>query len=272
MRGLRPSGPQLHGFVGEWAIGARDRRFGIPRPRGDISPAVGNLVSRLPRVLGDVNPFLAEVEVLNRRVKEDWTDRMSSVTDTTVARLLSDVQRGDRAALDELLPLVYEELRALAHHHRRRWQGDETLGTTALVHEAYLKLVGQGRIQAESRVHFLAVAAKAMRHILSNYARERRASKRGGGLAPIPFDESKLTPGQAALPLEDASELAALDEALRALEQLDPRQGNVVECRFFGGMTIDETAAALGVSARTVKRDWTVAQAWLQRKMEELDG
>lgn len=196
---------------------------------------------------------------------------MVQATETTVNRLLGELQRGSRGALDELVPFVYEELRALAHNHRRRWQGDETLGTTALVHEAYLKLVGQRAIRAETRAHFLAVAAKAMRHILSNYARDRRTRKRGGGLEQMPFDEAKLAPTQVLLASDDAYQLMALDEALRALEQIDPRQSKVVECRFFGGMTVEETAVALGISPRTVQRDWAVAQAWLQREMEQLD-
>jgi RNA polymerase sigma factor (TIGR02999 family) len=196
---------------------------------------------------------------------------MSGANRTDVARLLDELEGGDQAALDELFPLVYDELRTLAHYHRRRWRGDETLETTALVHEAYLKLVGQSRIRAESRAHFLAVAARAMRHILSNYARDQRTEKRGGAARKLSFDELKLTPAQAGFSPEQADELVALHDALRTLEQVSPRRSQVVECRFYAGMTVDDTAAALGISPRTVKRDWAVAQAWLLRRMEETE-
>jgi RNA polymerase sigma factor (TIGR02999 family) len=188
---------------------------------------------------------------------------------TTIQRLLGELDDGNRAALDSLFPLLYQELSELAHRLRRRWHGDFTLNTTALIHEAYLKLVDR-RLHAESRAHFLAMAAKAMRHILINYARDRRAHKRGGASEVLPLDETKLVAGRAGLSSSQAAELMALDEALRALEQIDRRQSQVVECRFFGGMTVDETAAAVGISQRTVKRDWTVAQAWLARRMEQL--
>ncbi|MGH7575036.1 MAG: ECF-type sigma factor [Longimicrobiales bacterium] len=187
-----------------------------------------------------------------------------------VARLLVGLQDGDAAALAQLFALLYDELHAIAHRQRRRWDGDETLQTTALLHEAYLKLVGQARFGAESRAHFLALAARAMRHILCNYARDRRAQKRGGGLDPVEFDELNADAARLAFTAAPSDALIALDEALRRLEQTDPRQGKVVECRFFGGLTIEETAAALGVSPRTVKRDWAVAQAWLHREMEAI--
>jgi RNA polymerase sigma factor (TIGR02999 family) len=119
----------------------------------------------------------------------------------------------------------------------------------------------------ESRAHFFALAAKAMRHILCNYARERRTQKRGGGLERLPLDEWKAPPDQFGFSREQADALAALDDALRRLEQVDPRQSKVVECRFFGGLTIEETAKAIGISPRTVRRDWLVAQAWLHREM-----
>jgi RNA polymerase sigma factor (TIGR02999 family) len=161
---------------------------------------------------------------------------------------------------------VYDELSQLAHRLRSRWRGDFTLNTTALVHEAYLKLAARNRVRAESRAHFLALAAKAMRHILINYAHNRRAQKRGGGSEIVPLDETTLS-DEAGLSEQQAGELVALDEALRALEQIDRRQSQVVECRFFGGMTVDETAAVVGASPRTVKREWAVAQAWLARRM-----
>jgi RNA polymerase sigma factor (TIGR02999 family) len=138
-----------------------------------------------------------------------------------------------------------------------------------LIHEGYLKLVKQHKLHAETRTHFLALSSKAMRHILVNYARDRRAQKRGGDLTRVTFGDSVVAGTPMALDTEQADKLVALDDALDELENVDPRQGKVVECRFFGGMTIEETAAALGVSARTVKRDWAIAQAWLQRAIEQ---
>lgn len=163
---------------------------------------------------------------------------------------------------------MYGELQVLAHRQRQRWHGDQTLDTAALVHEAYLKLVGPTRIAAESRAHFFALAARSMRHILCNYARDRRTRKRGGGLERVTFDELKMPAGHVGTGDEESDTLSVLGDALQRLEQVDPRRSRVVECRFFGGMTIEETAAALGVSPRTVKRDWAVAQAWLHREME----
>jgi RNA polymerase sigma factor (TIGR02999 family) len=184
-----------------------------------------------------------------------------------ITGLLQAAGRGDRQALDALLPLVYEELRLLARRQRSRWRGDLTMNATAIVHEAYLKLVAQSAIASESRGHFFAVASKAMRHILCNYARDRRRLKRGGGAEHVTIDE-----GFDALPTdmseEHAEELTALDAALERLEQTNERQSRVVECRFFGGMSIEETAAALGISPATVKRDWTMARAWLYREIQ----
>jgi RNA polymerase sigma factor (TIGR02999 family) len=185
----------------------------------------------------------------------------------TVTRLLGELAQGRRSALDDLLPLVYGELRTLARLQRRRWQGDYTMDTTALVHEAYLKLVDQKRIDAGSRAHFFAVAAKAMRHILCNYARDRRRQKRGGEVHQVPLDEAGGIAGPADLSIELAQELVALDDALRRLEVTDPRLSNVVECRFFAGMSIEETAAALGIAPATTKRAWNLARAWLFREL-----
>lgn len=202
-----------------------------------------------------------------------------------MTRLIAELEAGSPTALDELFPLVYDEIHALARRHRRRWQGNETLDTTALVHEAYLKLVDQERVSVESRAHFLALAARAMRHILCNYARARGARKRGGDAEIVPFDELDGPPLHGAAdgpPLQGAADglpphgvtdgpdrdlLLALDHALERLAEVDPRGARVVECRFFGGLTVDETAAALDVSPRTVKRDWAFAQAWLHREL-----
>lgn len=190
-------------------------------------------------------------------------------TRITVARLLDDLKGGDPAALDELFTLLYAEMREIARRQRARWQGNYTLNTTALVHEAYLKLVDQDRVDVESRAHFHALAARAIRHILCSYARDRGARKRGGGLERLTLDELKLPVEGTGGTDEQWRDLAALDAALQRLEQVDPRQSRVVECRFFGGLTVEETAIAVDVSPRTVKRDWAMAQAWLHRELTE---
>jgi len=178
------------------------------------------------------------------------------------------MERGNQDALGELIPLVYSELRALANRQRGRWQGDFTLNTTAIVHEAYLKLVDQKDLAAASRSHFLAIASKAMRHILCNYARDKGRQKRGGDLQRVTMDAVLEGPGQVALSDEHSEVLTLLDEALVRLEQIDSRQGKIVECRFFGGLTIEDTAAAVGVSPATVKREWALARARLFRDMQ----
>lgn len=194
---------------------------------------------------------------------------MAEPAQTTVTRLLEALEGGDRTALDELFPLLYDELRSLAQLQRRRWDGDYTLNTTALVHELYLKLADQQRVGVEGRAHFYALAGKAMRHILSNYARMRRAKKRGGASLNLPLEEAKLlSDKEVSLSEEQVELLALLDDALRRLGRVDPRRGRVVECRFYGGMSIPDTATVLGISPRTVKRDWSVAQAWLHREMK----
>jgi RNA polymerase sigma factor (TIGR02999 family) len=191
-------------------------------------------------------------------------------SDDTHSRLLEAVQRRDRSALDDLYSLVYRELRVLAHRQRRRWDAGATLNTTALVHEAYLKLVKQPHIYVEQRAQFFALAATAIRHIVSNYARDRQTRKRGGGVRSVSLSELESNPaGKFPISEKHADLLVTLDEALNRLERVSPRQRSVVECRFFGGMSIEETAAAMAVSPRTVKRDWMLAQAWLQREMKD---
>jgi RNA polymerase sigma factor (TIGR02999 family) len=187
----------------------------------------------------------------------------------TVAQHLEALQGGDEAALADLFPILYEELRLVAHQQRRRWHSDDTLGTTALVNEVYLKLHRQKRIGTASREHFLALASRAMRHILSTYAEQRRTLKRGGGLARVPLDEAH-TPAADAAGDDGEEVLAALDGALHRLEETHPRHCRVVECRFFGGLTVEETATALGTSTRTIKRHWAFAQAWLKRELGEV--
>ena len=194
---------------------------------------------------------------------------MEERSDEAVNRLLEAVRTGDRSALDELYAVVYRELRVLAHRHRRRWHASGMLNTTALVHETYLKLVKPRAIHFETRAHFFALAATAIRHIVSNYARDRHARKRGGGVHTVSLtDLGSGAVGDLHVSDDHADVLMAMDEALNRLEHVSPRQRAVVECRSFGGMSIEETAAAIGVSPRTVKRDWMLAQAWLQREMQ----
>jgi RNA polymerase sigma factor (TIGR02999 family) len=175
-----------------------------------------------------------------------------------VTRLLEAVEAGYSDALDRLVPLVYEDLRRVAHRQLDREGGGHTLQTTALIHEAYLKLAGGGSVGATSRAHFLAIAARAMRQVLVDYARKRKAAKRGGGVISVTLGDEPQ-PADAS-----AEDLLALDEAL---EQLEPRQRQVIECRFFGGMEEKDIAVALGVSERTVRRDWVKARAWLYKSL-----
>lgn len=185
-----------------------------------------------------------------------------------MTRLFDTLREGDRGALDRLFEILYAELCEIAARQRRRWRGNYTLDTRALVHEAYVRLVGQERLDVEGRAHFQALAARAMRHILCDYARERAAGKRGGGLERVTVHELEdLGSSEVAFSDRDAEVLVALDEALRQLEDEAPRRSRVVEARFFGDLTVEETAAALGVSPRTVKRDWAIAQAWLHREI-----
>jgi RNA polymerase sigma-70 factor, ECF subfamily len=180
-----------------------------------------------------------------------------------ITRLLAELSHGGRDALDQLLPLVYEELQRIAHRRLQNERSDHTLVTTDLVHEAYLKLVGLDHIEWKSRAQFFALAAQAMRRILVDYAVRRKAQKRGGERRKVSLDEVSL-------PIEQrADELLALDDALQRLAALDERHSRVVECRYFAGMSIEETAEALGVSPATVKRDWTLARAWLHRELSE---
>ncbi len=171
--------------------------------------------------------------------------------------LLRSAQPGEPDTMDRLLPVVYEELREMAHRQRIRERGSLTLNTTALVHEAYLKLVDQTKITKKGRAYFFAAAARSMRQVLVDYARRRKAEKRGGGQKPLDLDEQQIAVDAFAVEIVD------LDDALERLAALNPRHAGVVECRFFGGLTIEETAAALGVSSRTVKYDWALARAWL---------
>ena len=193
---------------------------------------------------------------------------MNDSRHSTVTVLLAQVKAGNHAAFDELFPLVYEELHGLAHAQRVGWRGDDTMNTSALVHEAYLKLAAQDQLDIEGRAHFQSVAARAMRQILINYARGKKAQKRGGDRVAVTFDEMKLEDQGPEITDERAESLIALDDSLARLSELDERHARVVECRFFGGMTITDTAAALDVSTRTVERDWAMAKAWLYQDMK----
>jgi RNA polymerase sigma-70 factor, ECF subfamily len=184
--------------------------------------------------------------------------------DVTV--LLLELTRGDREAASKLMPLVYNELRRLAGGYMRRERPDHTLQATALVHEAYLKLVKQHSVNWQGRSHFFGIAAQLMRRILIDHARGHLREKRGGAQEVLPLDEALVfSPGQSA-------ELVRLDEALERLAKFDPRQSKIVELRFFAGLSVEETAEFLGISPKTVKRDWSVAKAWLHGELRQKDG
>jgi len=179
--------------------------------------------------------------------------------------------QGDEAALDQLIPLVHDELRRLARRYMRRERGQRaarTLQTTALVNEAYLRLIDARRVQWQNRAHFFAIAARLMRRILVDYARAQNYAKRGGGLPQVSLDEAP------SLAMERAPDLVALDDALNDLTRIDERKGRVIELRFFGGLSVEETAEVLKVSPDTVMRDWRLAKAWLLRELsgEENDA
>jgi len=178
----------------------------------------------------------------------------------TITQLLVEWSHGNQQALDRLTPLVYDELRQMARTYLRLERPDHTLQATALVHEAYLRLIDQHSVSWQNRAHFFGIASQMMRRILVNHALTRAAEKRGGG-EKIALNEAIEFAQQSDI------DLIALDEALQELERLDPQQTRIVELRFFGGLSIEETAAALGVSPATVKRDWSTARLWLRRKL-----
>lgn len=180
--------------------------------------------------------------------------------------LLGRAAGGERAAFDELLPAVYEELHSLAERYLRHERADHTLQTTALVHEAYLKMADQREAQWQNRAHFFAVAAMAMRRILVNHAKSAGRIKRGGGRERVPLDEAAVIAPEANV------DLVALDEALVRLAAFDERKSRIVELRFFGGMSVEETAEVMSIAPATVKRDWTLAKAWLLRELSKGDA
>jgi RNA polymerase sigma factor (TIGR02999 family) len=183
----------------------------------------------------------------------------------SITQLLIEWRDGDQTALDRLIPLVHQELRRLAHHYLKRERQEHTLQTTALVNEAYLKLVDHKGMHWQNRAHFFAVAAQAMRRILVDHARTRDALKRGGGLAMTSLDEA------ATIADTQAAELLALNDALDQLALLDVRKSRIVELRYFGGMTVEETAEVVGLSPTTVNREWQSAKTWLLRTMSRPD-
>jgi len=180
---------------------------------------------------------------------------------SNITQLLSDWSNGSQAALQQLLPLVYDELHRLASSYMRRERPDHTLQTTALVHEAYLRLVDQDNARRQTRAHFFAAAAQVMRHILIDHARGHRRAKRGGGIPEVPLDDALVWCG------ERSDELLAVNDALIKLTGIDPRKSQVFELRYFGGMTVDEASEVLKVSPATVAREWRMAKAWLRREM-----
>ena len=178
-----------------------------------------------------------------------------------VTQLLVDWSHGDPGALEKLTPLVYDELRRLAGRYLRQERSGHTLQSTALVHEAYMKLVGQNNVRWQNRAHFFGIAAQMIRRILVDYARARKADKRGAGAERLSLDEAIALPGGQDL------DLVALDDALEGLAKIDARQSRLVELRFFAGLTIEETAEVMQMSLATAKRDWVSAKAWLSREV-----
>ena len=191
---------------------------------------------------------------------------MCPASSARVSELLVSWGHGNQDAREALIPLIYDELRRLARRYLRRERPDHTLESAALVHEAYLRLVRQEPFQWQNRAHFFGVAAQLMRHILVDHARGRLAAKRGAGAPRLALDP------QIGLPQKREFDLVALDDALNSLAALDPQQTRLIELRFFGGLSIEETAVVLGISPATVKREWATARAWLQREMKQKEA
>lgn len=191
---------------------------------------------------------------------------MSEVAENApnLTQMLHEWSDGNQNALDALMPFVYEELRRQASRYLRKERAGHTLQTTALIHEAYLKLIDQKNVQWQNRSHFFAIAAQAMRRILVDYARERHREKRGGAAENLPLEEAVF-----AVSKEKSIDLVALDEALTRLAELDARQARIVELKYFGGLETEETAQVLGVSNATVRRDWNFAKAWLHHQLSK---
>ncbi len=190
---------------------------------------------------------------------------MTTPTSANVTQLLIDWRGGNNDALNQLMPMVYDELRGLAKRYMRRESASHTLQTNALVNEAYLRLINQQNVDWQNRAHFFAIAAQVMRHLLVDHARSKQYAKRGGGAQQITLDEGL------AVTDDNAVELLALHQALERLEQIDDRKSKIVELRYFGGLSTEETAEVLGVSEITIKREWAKAKAWLFRELSQSD-
>ena len=188
---------------------------------------------------------------------------MSLSTTPEVTKLLMDWSSGNQAALDRLMPVVEAELRRLAHHYMSRERAGHTLQTTALVNEAYLRLVDQKQVSWQNRAHFFGIAARLMRQVLVDYARRRHYAKRGGGAPHVALDEAAIVSSAR------AADMIALDDALNDLAALAPQQGRIVELRFFGGLTVAETAEVMGLSEDKVKREWAMAKTWLYHEIKD---
>lgn len=188
-------------------------------------------------------------------------ERQSDAESHEVTQLLVSWSDGDKHAFEQLLPLIYKSLQKIAHHHLNRERGSHTLQTTALVHEAYLKLIDQNSVHWQNRSHFFAIASQAMRRILIDHARKQVADKRGGEGQKISLEDIDVAS------INPDKNLIALDEALTELEKFDSQQSRIVEMRYFGGLTVEETAAVLEISPRTVHREWAMARAWLYRNL-----
>jgi len=186
---------------------------------------------------------------------------MTQASTHEVTQLLLEWSNGDKAALDKLIPLIHEELRRLAHHYMSRERPGHTLQTTALVDEAYVRLVNRKDVHWQNRAHFFAISAQLMRSILVDHARSHAYAKRGGGARKISLDETMIVSQQR------AAEVVALDDVLKELADFDPQQSRIVELRFFGGLTIEETAEVLSLSPATIKREWSTAKAWLYHEL-----
>ena len=230
-----------------------------------VAMLVGSATARQCTVLrGSRRQCAEQYSRYNRQSSRILGWRELSVTSSSpkdVTALLCAWSEGDAAALDRLMPLVYAELRRMARRHMARERGGHTIQTTALVHEVYLRLVDQERVRWQDRTHFFAIAAQLMRRILVDHARKRLNSKRGGKLLNLSIEAAE------GISVVRAAEVVAIDDALKTLSGVDERKGRIVELRFFGGLSIEETADALGVSAGTVMRDWTLAKAWLKREL-----
>jgi RNA polymerase sigma factor (TIGR02999 family) len=199
-----------------------------------------------------------------RRLVHEKREKGGTVEESQdVTRLLAEWQAGDQRALDRLMPLVYNELRRIAARYLHAERPGHTLQTTALVHEAYLRLVGETRVAWQGRAHFFGVAATLIRNILVDHARTQKAAKRGAGIQKLSLEEAF------AVPAGNETDILAVDDALRVLGKIDPQQGRIVELRFFAGLTIEETAEVLQISTSTVKRDWILAKTWIYRELSQ---